>query len=70
MMMQAGPAAIAEMQIVRAEKMLQMKKNTLAAYKSLLQVLDEQQAGLADSFLAHHMTGHKSMKKGKGKRGH
>lgn len=73
MKMAAGPVARAEMQIARAERMIQMKKNTLEAYKALLQVLDEQQVQLADSFLAHHLTGHKGgMKKGKGKgkRGH
>ncbi len=68
MKMEVSPVVIAEMQIARAERMIQVKKNTLEAYKALLQVLDEQQARLADSFLAYHMTGHKGMKKGK--RGH
>lgn len=68
--MGVSPVAAAEMQIARAEGMIQMKRNTLEAYKSLLQVLDEQQAQLADSFLAHHMTGHKGMKKGNGKEMH
>ncbi len=74
MKMDVSPVARAEMQIAQAERMIQMKKHTLEGYKALLQVLDEQQVNLADSFLAHHMTGHKGMKhgkgKGKGKRGH
>jgi len=70
MNMGVGPVARAEMQIARAERMIQMKKDTLEAYKALLQVLDDQQAQLADSFLAHHTTGHKGMKQGKGKRRH
>ena len=70
MKMGLGPVARAEMQIARAERMIQMKKKTLEAYKALLQVLDDQQAQLADSFLAHHTTGHKGMKRGKGKGRH
>ncbi len=62
-----GPVEQAEMKIIKAEKMIQMKKNTLAAYQDLLKSLDVQQAQLADAFLAKHMKMHKGMKKGKHK---
>lgn len=64
MMMQMSPVQRAEMKIAKAEKMVQMKKNTLEAYKALLTVLDKQQYQLADAFLAKHMMKHKGMKKG------
>ena len=52
------------MKIARAEQIIQMKKNTLAAYKDLLKVLDDQQTQLANVFLAKHMKMHKGMHKG------
>ena len=64
MMMVMSPVEKAEMKIAGAEKMVQMKKSTLAAYKALLKVLDSQQSQLADAFLAKHMMMHKGMHKG------
>jgi hypothetical protein len=64
MMMMMSPVKRAEMKIARAEQMVQMKKNTLEAYKALQQVLDKQQSQLADAFLAKHMMMHKGKKKG------
>jgi len=63
-----SPVEKAEMKIARAEQIIQMKKNTLAAYKDLLNVLDDQQTQLADVFLAKHMKMRKGMHKG-GKKG-
>ena len=63
-----SPIERAEMKIARAEQIIQMKKNTLAAYKDLLKVLDDQQIQLADVFLAKHMKIRKGMHKG-GKKG-
>ena len=66
-MMMVSPVEKAEMKIARAEQVIQMKKNTLAAYKALLEVLDDQQSQLADVFLIKHMKMHKTMHKGKKK---
>ena len=70
MMMEMSPVKVAEKKIAKAEKMVQMKKNTLEAYKNLQKTLDEQQIQLADAFLAKHMMMHKGMKKGMKKGGH
>lgn len=61
---QMNPVQRAEMAIARDEQMIQLKKNTLEAYRALLQVLDEQQAQLADAYLARHSGMHKGKKKG------
>ena len=66
MMMMMSPVQMAEAKIARTEQMVQLKKNTLKAFKALLEVLDEQQVQLANAFLAKHMMMHKGkgMKKG------
>jgi hypothetical protein len=64
MMMKMSPVQRAEKKIAMVEKMVQMKKNTLEAYKTLQQALDKQQVQLADAFLAQHFMMHKGMKKG------
>lgn len=58
------PIAMAEKKIAKAERMLQMQKNTLEAYKALQKVLDKQQLQLADAFLMKHSMEHKGMKGG------